>query len=76
MLQRSSLLLVAALAVSLAACGNDGAVRAVGDPAADTAAGVQPRTPDEIEREGAPMTPERAAELGVIDTTIQVTEEP
>jgi hypothetical protein len=43
---------------------------------ADTSAAVQPRSPAEIEQESRPMTPERAEELGVIDTTIQVTDEP
>jgi|GEM_PF-5803035 len=58
-----------------AACGGNDAPRPEGS-LADTAAGVQPRTQQEIEAEGAPMTPEQAAELGVIDTTIQVTPEP
>jgi hypothetical protein len=58
-----------------AACGGNDEPRPI-DPMADTAAGVQPRTQQEIEAEGTPMTPEQAAELGVIDTTIQVTEEP
>jgi hypothetical protein len=53
---------------------DDGGATRAAEP--DTAAAVQPRSPAEIEQEAQPMTPERAEELGVIDTTIQVTEEP
>jgi len=42
----------------------------------DTVTAVQPRTDEEIQRQAQPMTPQRAEELGVVDTTIHVTEEP
>jgi hypothetical protein len=74
-MRRSSLLLLLPLLV--AACDR-GEPRgpAVERGPADTAAAIQPRTAEEIQRQSEPMTPERAAELGVVDTTIQVTDEP
>jgi hypothetical protein len=74
---RSSLLLLLLLLLLAAACER-GAARdaAIETGPADTAAAIQPRTPAEIEQQSEAMTPERAAELGVVDTTIQVTDEP
>jgi hypothetical protein len=64
------------LVLATAAC-NGGAERDVTERGpADTAAAIQPRTPAEIEQQSEAMTPERAAELGVVDTTIRVTDEP
>ncbi|MBA4157929.1 MAG: hypothetical protein H0X65_10695 [Gemmatimonadetes bacterium] len=67
---------VFAFLVPLLACGR-------GDPRdqadagrGDTVADVRPRSPGEIEQRAVPMTPERARELGVVDTTIKVSEEP
>lgn len=71
-LRLSTLLVVLAIAGCGGAPGGDRA----GDSATDTAVGVQPRSPAEIEQQAQPMTPQQAEELGVIDTTIQVTEEP
>jgi hypothetical protein len=71
-LRLSSLLLL----LAFMACGTGTGDDRAADPAADTAAGIQPRSPEEIERQAQPMTPEQAEQMGVIDTTIQVTEEP
>jgi hypothetical protein len=70
------MLLVAGL-LGVAGCRQDEGRGAAGaDPDTAAAAAVQPRSPAEIEQQAEPMTPQRAEELGVIDTTIQVTEEP
>lgn len=62
-------------AVALVACnGNDQAPRIELIPA-DTA-GVEARPPEYIERQARPMTREEAEALGIIDTTIQVNDEP
>jgi hypothetical protein len=63
------------VAGSLAACERRPDTAA--DPAAgDTVPAVQLVSPAEIERHAEPMTPEEAEQRGVVDTTIQVTEEP
>lgn len=67
---------VAALLVTAVACGRSDAEGRATDPVADTVPGVQPKTEEQIQQSAEPMTPERAEELGVIDTTIRVTEEP
>jgi hypothetical protein len=73
-LLRLSILLVL---VTVSGCGGGPGAERAGDPTVgDTAIGVQPRSPAEIEQQAQPMTPQQAEELGVIDTTIQVTEEP
>jgi hypothetical protein len=69
-------LAVAVLLLTIAGCAPGEAPDAAHDPVADTAAGIHPRSPDEIEQQAQPMTPQQAEELGVVDTTIQVTEEP
>jgi predicted small lipoprotein YifL len=68
--------LVVAMLFSFAACGEADPERVAEPMPADTVADIQPRSPAEIEQHAEPMTPERAEELGVVDTTIQVTEEP
>lgn len=67
---------VLAFLFSVAACGDADPERVAEPTPADTAADIQPRSPAEIEQQAEPMTPQQAEELGVIDTTIQVTEEP
>jgi hypothetical protein len=64
------------LVVALAACGPTAQQNADAGAEADTVPAVQPVTPAEIERRAEPMTPEEAAERGVVDTTIHVTDEP
>ncbi len=66
-------------AVLLAACGREDVRSAEGREAlvADTAAGaLDGMTPEQIEQRAEAMSPERAAELGVVDTTIPVPSEP
>lgn len=49
-------------------------------PATETVPGagaaVDGLSPAQIERRAEPMSPERAAELGIIDSTIHVSQEP
>jgi hypothetical protein len=63
------------VAVLLIACERPPEADA-GGAAGDTVPAVQPVSPAEIERRAEPMTPEEAERRGVVDTTIQVTEEP
>ncbi|HEV2131281.1 MAG TPA: hypothetical protein VGR27_09265 [Longimicrobiaceae bacterium] len=62
-------------------CGRQDVRSAEGREAlvADTAsasAGLDGMTPEQIEQRAEAMSPERAAELGVVDTTIHVPPEP
>lgn len=60
----------------LSACGGAAQDDGAGDSGDSPDAAVEGLPPEEIQRRAEPMTPERAAELGVMDTTIQVGEEP
>jgi hypothetical protein len=64
------------LSACLAACQPEPTHDTAGEAASDTAPGVRPLSPAEIGRRAEPMTPEQAESLGVVDTTIQVGEEP
>jgi hypothetical protein len=65
-------LLLAAVVLALAACPGRG------DPAAEDAARIDTTnenpldglSAEQLERQAEPMTPEQAAELGIVDTTI------
>jgi hypothetical protein len=76
MLRRVKHAAAGAVLVAIVGCGGDDSAQRPAGADADTIVGVQPRSDEQIQRESEPMTPEQAEQLGVIDTTIQVTEEP
>jgi hypothetical protein len=68
----------ALLALALGACrAGPEAESSAGDPV-DPAQreAVQGVSPEELRERAQPMTPEEARELGVVDTTVQVADEP
>lgn len=72
-----SLALTACLLLAASACDGDrgaGAEQAV--PASENDRAMDGLSPAQIERRAEPMSPERAAELGIIDTTVSVSDEP
>lgn len=59
-----------ACALAITGCGRDGNGSEAEEPVAEPVA--EGLSPEEIQRQAEPMSPEQAEQLGIVDTTIHV----